>query len=91
LEQFGAPLSDLSREDLTREGTVFQIGVPPSRIDILTSITGVDWDSAWKNRLRIEVEGIPIAVLGKQELIINKRATGRARDLADLELLDRGN
>ncbi len=87
LAKFGAPLLDLSHDDLMRPGTVFQIGLVPSRIDILTSISGVAWDQAWPRRLRIQIEGMEIAVLGKEDLITNKRATGRPRDLADLALL----
>lgn len=88
LENFGAPLHDLKREDLARPGTVFQIGVPPSRIDILTSISGVGFDEAWPNRVTIDVGKLAIPVLGRREFVVNKRAVGRPRDLSDLELLE---
>jgi len=88
LENFGAPLHDLTREDLVRPGTVFQIGVPPSRIDILTSISGVGFDEAWPNRLTIDVGKLAVPVLGRREFVTNKRAVGRPRDLSDLELLE---
>lgn len=87
LKEFGAPLVDLTVEDLCRQETVFQIGVRPARIDILTSITGVDFDRAWANKLRIKVEDLVVFCLGRQELIENKKAIGRPKDLADLDLL----
>ncbi len=88
LQSFGAPLFDLTSDDLTHPGTVFQIGVAPSRIDILTSITGVDWESAWAGKIMLAVEGIEVAILGKNEFLRNKRATGRPRDQADIALLE---
>ncbi|MBC8647746.1 MAG: hypothetical protein H7X85_11310 [Thermoanaerobaculia bacterium] len=87
LERFGAPLFDLAAGDLASTGNVFQIGQPPNRIDILTSISGVDFDDAWKNRMTIEAGGLSVPVLGKQDFIRNKRAVGRPRDLRDLEML----
>jgi hypothetical protein len=87
LRLFGAPQFDLSAGDLTKPGTVFQIGVPPSRIDILTSISGVAFEEAWPRRMTLNVEGLSIPVLGKEQFIANKRAVGRAKDLSDLELL----
>ena len=87
LEDFGAPLLDLTAEDFTQAGQVFQIGVAPSRIDLLSSISGVRFEDAWENRLTIRVEGLSVPVLGKKEFIANKRAVGRPRDLSDLQLL----
>jgi molybdenum cofactor biosynthesis enzyme MoaA len=88
LKEFGAPLHDLTTDDLTNDDTVFQIGLPPSRIDILTSISGVDFDRAWLNRIRLEFEGTSVYCIGKRELIENKRATGRPRDIADVSALE---
>jgi hypothetical protein len=88
LQDFGAPLRDLAKVDLESEGIVFQIGVVPNRIDILTRITGVDFNDAWANRLEIQLDGRTIPVLGKSDLVANKKATGRAKDLGDLELLE---
>lgn len=85
LEAFGAPLHDLTLEDLSRPDVVFQIGLAPNRIDILTSITGVDFEEASKNHMVVKIEGLEIPVLGRAELIRNKRVVGRARDLADIE------
>jgi hypothetical protein len=89
LRSFGAPLHDLALEDLTRPDTVFQIGVVPCRIDILTGISGVEFDSAWARRLPIEVEGLSIACVGREDLIANKRAVGRPQDLADIRRLEK--
>jgi len=84
LEQFGAPLHDLTIEDLARPDVVFQIGVVPQRIDLLTSITGVRFDDAWANRVLVEIGELEVPVLGRSELVRNKRAVGRTRDLADI-------
>ena len=88
LRVFGAPLFDLTREDLCKGDTVFQIGVVPSRIDLLTSISGVLFETAWRRRLSLDIDGLAVACIGLEDLLTNKRATGRARDLADVELLE---
>jgi len=87
LAAFGAPLFDLSVDDLTRTDTVFQMGVPPSRIDILAGITGVSFDEAWPRRLLVTVEGLAVPVLSKQDFVTNKRLVDRPKDRADLALL----
>ena len=74
--------------DLTRPGIVLQIGLPPRRIDILTGLTGVDFESAWGARVLHRVASLDIPFLDRETLIRNKRATGRLRDLADLERLE---
>jgi hypothetical protein len=91
LARFGASLEamGLTREDLTQPGTVYQIGLPPRRIDLLTEISGVGFDEAWSSKTLKDVEGLQIPFLGRQDLLQNKRASGRAKDLADIELLDR--
>lgn len=88
LAAFGAPLDDLTIEDLSKPGVVFQIGVEPSRIDILTAISGVDFNRAWDRRVSIEMDGVCINVLGREDLIVNKRASGRPKDLVDADTLD---
>ena len=88
LERFGAPLFDLTREDLMRSDTVFQIGLPPARIDILAGISGVSFDDAWSRRTTIELDGLQVFVLSREDFIANKRAAGRPKDLLDLALLD---
>ena len=88
LEDFGAPSGDLSLEDLQKEDIVFQIGVAPRRIDILTSVDGLKFDDAFSHSETIEIDDISVHVLSVPDLIKNKRSTGRTRDLADVELLE---
>ena len=90
LHEFGAPVEALgaTRHDLLRPGTVIQLGLPPRRIDLLTHITGVDFEDAWRRRVERMLEGRPIACLGRADLIVNKRAVGRPQDLADVALLE---
>jgi len=88
LAAFGAPLLDLSEADLTRPDLVFQIGVAPLRIDILTGIDAVDFDGAWANRVTSEFMGQKVPVLSVADLINNKRAVARSQDLADVEWLE---
>ena len=87
LEEFGAPLFDLTLDDLARPGVVFQMGVPPYRIDLATELTGITFDEAWAGHATVAVEGLAIPIIGRDAFIRNKRATGRAKDLLDLELL----
>jgi hypothetical protein len=85
LEEFG--FEGLHQQDLLEPGKVIMMGRSPMRIDLLTSISGVRWATAWKNKVRGRYGAQPIFVLGKNELIVNKRATARTKDLADLEAL----
>ena len=89
LSRFGAPLHDLTIEDLSTPGIIFQIGVEPSRIDILTEISGVTFSDAWERKISIEMNGCSMSVIGLEDLIKNKRAAGRAKDIADVETLER--
>ena len=89
LAAFGAPLQELREADLAQPGIVFQIGVAPLRIDILTEIDGVQFEDAWRQRLSSSFAGEPVSVLSVAHLIENKRAAGRAQDLADLEWLEK--
>jgi len=89
LKSFGAPLGDLTEDDLSRPGVVFQIGVPPLRIDIITAIDGVEFADAWSERVQTEFAGEPVTVLSLPHLIANKKASGRLQDLADVEQLER--
>ena len=88
LTAFGAPLHDLTATDLTTSGLVFQIGVAPVRIDILTGIDGVEFAAAWSSRVETKIADQAIGVLSIEHMIRNKRAAGRAQDLADLEWLE---
>lgn len=85
---FGGPRFGLTVEDLTHDDVVFQRGVAPYRIDLLTGITGVRFEDAYPERLEATVDGIPCAFLGRADLVANKRATGRPKDLADLAALE---
>ena len=89
LREFGAPLHDLTPRDLAHPGVVFQIGLPPLRIDVLTQISGVDFATAWPRRQEALFDDVQVAVLGRDDFIANKRATGRLKDLADAERLAR--
>jgi hypothetical protein len=82
-------VSDLTEEDLTKPGTIFQIGVPPLRIDVITAIDGVSFEEAWAEKLETKFDDQPTGVLSREHLIRNKRATGRIQDLADVEWLER--
>ncbi len=83
LQTFGAPLFDLNIEDLKTLGMVFQIGLVPSRIDVITQIDGVDFEDAWKEHKTVEIENLQIPVIGKTQLLTNKKSTGRAKDRND--------
>jgi len=89
LSKFGAPMNELSVEDLAVKGTIFQIGVAPNRIDIITSIEGVEFEAAWPRRVASTYSSVPIAILGLSDLQANKRAVGRPQDKLDLEKLER--
>ena len=90
LVDFGAPVSgfDLSREDLTTPGMVVQIGLPPRRIDLLTELSGLDFEESWPNRTTHSIGSLEVSFLSRADLVRNKRATGRPKDLADLETLE---
>jgi len=88
LNDFGAPTGNLSVEDLQKEDLIFQIGVAPCRIDIITSIDGISFKDAYARSILTDIEGIPVHVLSIPDIIINKRSTGRTKDIADAELLE---
>jgi hypothetical protein len=88
LAAFGAPLNDLSESDLAVPGTIFQIGVAPIRIDIITMIDGVDFASAWPARLLVPFADQVVNVLSRGDLIRNKKAAGREQDILDVKWLE---
>ena len=92
LVAFGAPLAAASVQvrDFATPGLVYQIGLPPRRIDVLTEISGVSFEEAWESRVLGELDGQPVPFLGREALIANKRASGRLKDLADVERLEGG-
>ena len=88
LTVFGAPMHEVSAADFSSPSIVFQIGVPPGRIDILTDVSGVNFDAAWANRMTVEIDGVKLSIIGRSDLIANKRETGRPKDIADLAFLE---
>jgi hypothetical protein len=89
LEVFGAPVQahGVTQADLEAQGNVYQIGLPPRRIDLMTGLSGVDFEEAWSSRIEVEIDGMRIPFLGLETLRRNKQATGRDKDLLDLRLL----
>ena len=88
LRRFGTPLHNLTREDLQQDGTVFQIGVAPRRIDIITAASGLLFEQTYGRSLYVNIEGIEVHIPSISDLILNKRASGRTKDLADAEALE---
>jgi hypothetical protein len=90
LLEFGAPIDalHLSLDDLMRPNTVIQVGLPPRRIDVLTDVSGITFQDAWRGRFMHHLFGLEIPFLGRDAFIQNKRASGRLKDLADIEALD---
>src|SRR5262249_928137 len=89
LRAFGAPLHDLTEKDLSTPGLIFQIGVEPIRIDVMTLIDGVQFEEAWPDPMSSKFADQPVAVLAREHLIKNKLAAARMQDLADVEALRR--
>jgi hypothetical protein len=89
LIEFGAPLQShgITEEDFQAPGLVYQIGLPPRRIDLITSIDALDFEEAWIGRIEIDLLGVKVPVIGRAELIKNKLATGREKDRVDVRLL----
>ena len=88
LSRFGAPLHEVTQSDFESEGTVFQIGIAPRRIDILTSVTGLEFAEVYARSILVNVDGIDVHVPTLDAMIANKTSTGRTRDLADVEALE---
>ena len=88
LRRFGTPLHNLTKEDLQKDGTVFQIGVSPRRIDIITAASGLTFEQTYRRSLPVNIEGIEVCIPSIDDLIGNKRASGRTKDLADAEALE---
>lgn len=87
LEAFGFGSLGLTVDDFDHPGGIVQLGHPPNRIDLISSISGVNFHEAWEGRMRIEAGGLSYHVIGKAEYIRNKLASGRLSDLADVERL----
>lgn len=85
LHAFGAPTADIAEADFARECVTYQIGLPPGRIDILTQLTGLTFAEAWPDRLHRPFGDIAVDFIGRAAFLRNKRATGRPKDLGDIE------
>jgi predicted nucleotidyltransferase len=88
LAKFGAPMGEISESDFSSEGVIFQIGNNPRRIDIVTTIDGVKFEQAYANKKVFSIEGLQVPAISLEDLIVNKRASGRIQDLADVEKLE---
>jgi hypothetical protein len=88
LELFGAPLIDIQRSDFASPGIVYQIGVTPLRIDLLTSAYGLEFSEVWRRRWMVPVGELRLPLLSRADLITNRRARGRPKDIADAEALE---
>ena len=88
LGEFGAPLGQVKPEDFAQDGIIFQIGVAPCRIDVINKIDGVKYAEASPRAIQKTIEGVPVRIISREDLIVNKRASGRTKDLADAEILE---
>jgi hypothetical protein len=91
LSEFGAPLSTLNPADFAVPGFFFQMGIPPSRIDILMSVSGVEFPEAWSRKVCSKTGDDVFFFISKADLVLTKRAAGRPKDLADLESLSQSS
>ncbi len=91
LARFGAPLAGFTENNFTEPGIVYQLGRPPARIGVLMSVSALTFEEAWPNRVISELDGIPVAFAGREDLIKMKRAAGRSSDLVDIERLEEGH
>lgn len=87
LASFGAPMAEIDVKDFSTSGIVFQIGIAPQRIDVMTSVSGVDFDDAWPSRLVADLDGLRADIIGRQQLLQNKIASGRPKDIVDADIL----
>jgi hypothetical protein len=90
LEEFGFGDLDITQADLTSNDCVIQLGYPPYRIDLITRIAGVDFEDAWDRRMELQLDGVTVPFIGREDLIVNKRAVGRPQDIADVLRLTEG-
>jgi hypothetical protein len=87
LKEFGAPLANLTVEDFAEEGYFYQMGVPPSRVDILMGIPGIEFEEAWSRRVTVDFDDLPVLFISRKDLITAKLASGRPQDMIDAHLL----
>ena len=86
--EFGAPVAEMKPEEFAEYGMIFQIGVAPCRVDIISKISGVSYADAVTRAVPKTIDGIPVRIISLEDLIANKKASGRAKDLADVEVLE---
>jgi hypothetical protein len=87
LASFGAPMEEIAVEDFSTPGVVFQIGIAPQRVDVMTSVSGVEFEDAWPNRIVADLDGLRADVIGREQLLQNKIASGRPKDIVDVNIL----
>jgi predicted nucleotidyltransferase len=87
LHDFGAPLDDLSEQDLATPGVVYQMGVAPRRIDLINELSGVTFAECWEGHATVTLGGVAVPVISRAALLRNKAASGRSKDREDLDLL----
>ena len=87
LREFGAPLSDITPDDFSNPDLFYQMGRPPGRVDVLMSVLGLDFDTAWSRRVEADIDDIPVPFISKDDLITTKLASGRPQDLLDVQTL----
>jgi hypothetical protein len=87
LKTFGAPLTDLTEDDFSEEGYIYQMGIPPVRVDILMGIPGGEFEQSWRNRNEVDFGGLVVPFISKDDLIELKKASGRPQELLDVDLL----
>lgn len=81
--------TDLSEQTFATPGFGYRIGLKPNLVEILTTISGVSFDEVWADKITVEIEGVEVPVMGRRTLLLNKRAAGRPKDLADVDWLER--
>lgn len=86
--EFGAPVSEMKPEEFAEYGMIFQIGVAPCMVDIISKISGVSYADAATRAVPKVIDGVPVRIISLDDLIENKKASGRAKDLADVEVLE---
>lgn len=87
LKEFGAPLEKITADDFTKKSMVYQIGIAPVRVDILMGIKGADFNLIWKGKVKINIEGVAVNIIGLQELVKLKKLAKRDADKRDLKEL----
>lgn len=88
LVEFGAPVAEMKPYDFAEYGMIFQIGVAPCRVDIISKISGVSYADAVNRAVPKTIDGVPVRIISLDDLIANKKASGRTKDIADVEVLE---